>query len=199
MLKKLLNFSRINSISEEWFELYSNKKYLLAEKKFNQLLEIDHNNKDALFYLCLIYDNMSNYQKLYETSLKLLQIDPTSLWTIGHHVRSLRKLYNDPQRELYFYELILTHPKNKKYEWDRWIAYYNCWQFEKSYESLKKAIVLNKDNNYYLNWFVASCIKNEKLNEAVKYHKKSEASIMSGKYISDSVFTDNDQILKNVK
>jgi hypothetical protein len=38
-------------------------------------------------------------------------------------------------------------------------------------------------------------MKYGKLDEAIKYHKKSYSRIMSGKYIVDSVFTDNDKIL----
>jgi hypothetical protein len=68
----------------------------MAEKRFNEVLEKDPNNKSALFYLCRIYNNTFKYQELYDTSLKLLQLEPTKISAISDHWRALRKLYNDP-------------------------------------------------------------------------------------------------------
>lgn len=58
--------------------LFSEKKYLLAEKAFLQVLKIDHKNVAAYTQLGMVYSNLSNYEDAKECFNIASQIDPSA-------------------------------------------------------------------------------------------------------------------------
>ena len=188
--------NKISQLQEKWYDLFIKKDYILAEKVFKEILEYDNRNDDALFFLCQIYDYLKNYKMLYQYSLKRLQYLPTNIVAIHDHERALKNLY-DNERVLYFWELIMTHKGNKKLEWSRWICYYLSGYKSEAYTSLKNAVKVNKENLHYLNRLVSICIELEKHTEAEKYHNIASKMIKSGKYLSDNIYKNNDELIKN--
>ncbi len=126
--------------------LYSERKYLAAERAFMEVLKHEHRNANAYSHLARIYLSLKNYPDAIECAQILSQIEPSA-----HNFFGLGTIYFDNKNYVKaiaaFEKAIMFEPSAGRYD-ALARSYQKLANYNKAVAAAQKAIELDKGHRY---------------------------------------------------
>ncbi len=82
----------LEKLRQEAHEHLQAKRWQEAHTAFNELLQVDQEDVDAMLGLALALDRLGDYEKMYEIAQSAAQINPGSALALACKARALQKL-----------------------------------------------------------------------------------------------------------